>query len=130
MNQLDRLERLAQRLIEGPFQRLFRTRLHPADLGEHLAMAIEKGRRDEMGTHLIPNYYQIMVNPNDYAMLVEQSSYDTVVAALCHHLTDLAAETDYRFCGPLKVALAKNEDVLPGRIEIETDCVSSLQGDW
>ena len=132
MNQLDRLERLAQRLIEGVFHRLFQTRLHPADLAEHLAKAIEQGRRDEAGAILIPNHYQIVINPTDYAWLVEQSSCDALVTELYNYLTNLVAEANYQFCGPLHVLLDKNDTVLSGRVEIKTDCVSLRQekGDW
>ncbi len=39
MKQLDRLEALAQGLIEGVFNRLFQTQLHPSNLAHHPAEA-------------------------------------------------------------------------------------------
>ena len=49
MNRLDRLEALAQRLIEGTFNRLFQTQLDPVDLVHHLTAAVENGRRNGKG---------------------------------------------------------------------------------
>lgn len=132
MNQLDRLERLAQRLIEGPFRVFFQTRLHLADLADYLANAIENGRRNEDKTNLLPNHYHILVNSTDYAYLVERSSYDTILTELHHHLTNLVVETDERFYGPLRILLDKDDVVLPGRVEIKTDYVPAIkeEGEW
>ncbi len=127
MNRLDRLERWVQRLIEGPFNRLFRTRLHPTDLVDHLLAAAEQGRQNGRGSNLIPNHYQVVVNPTDYAMLVEKSSCDAIVTDLYHHLTTLVAEAHYQFDGPLQVLLDEDETILPGQIVIKTDDIPALQ---
>jgi len=121
MNQFDLLEKLAQQLIEGTFHRLFRTRLHPADLTEHLLAAVENGRQNGNGANLLPNHYQITVNPVDYAVLVEESSGDMLAAELHHFLIGLAAAANYQFGGPLRVALAENKGVEPGQVDITTE---------
>ena len=78
MNQLDRLETLAQRLIEGTFNRFFQTQLHPADVVHHLAVAIEQGRQSS--ANVVPNIYQIVLNPADYNKLTAGSSHQTEVS--------------------------------------------------
>jgi hypothetical protein len=127
MNQLDRLERLVQQLIEGSFQCLFRKRLHPVDLADHLAVAVEAGCQNGRGVVLIPNYYQILLNPADYAVLVEKSSRNTVVTELYDYLTNLAAEANYQFDGPLQVLLDQDERVLPGRVQVKTNVAKLLK---
>jgi hypothetical protein len=124
MNQLDRFEKLARQLIEGPFQRLFGGHLHPADLAEHLLAAVEAGRRSQNGTSFIPNQYQIALNPADYALLVEESRRETVLAELQTYLPHLAAEADYQFGGPLRVVLTKNDSIQSGRVQVETKYVA------
>ena len=44
VNRLDRFETLAEQLVEGTFERLFRTRLHPSDVARRLARALEDGQ--------------------------------------------------------------------------------------
>ncbi|MBN1992581.1 MAG: DUF3662 domain-containing protein [Anaerolineae bacterium] len=119
MNQLDRLERLAQRLIEKPFQRLFQTRLHPADLADHLTMVVA-ACRDGADSRLIPNHYQIIINPLDYPALVDGAGDRAIMADLVNHLTGLAAEGNCQFQGSLQVSLVQSESVPPGRVEVRT----------
>ena len=132
MNQLDRLEGLARQLIEGPFQRLFRKRLHLVDLADHLAAAVEAacqketGGQNGRGAGLIPNHYQILVNPADYTVLVERSGREAVVNELYDYLTDLAVEANYQFDGALYVSLDQDERVLPGRVQVETKMAQLL----
>lgn len=123
MNQLDKLEALAQRLIEGTFSRLFQTRLRPADLAHHLAVAIESGREGASGgsTNLIPNRYQIILNPADYTALVAHPGSQAQAAKLRQYLLRLAREAGYRFAGPLEVALGQSEAVLPGQVEVKCE---------
>ncbi|MBN1219768.1 MAG: DUF3662 domain-containing protein [Anaerolineae bacterium] len=126
MNQLDRFERLAQRLIEVPFQRLFQPQLHPADLTDQLALAIEEGRQNGRGHDLIPNHYQILINSADYAQLVKTSNCDAIVTELYTYLSSLAAETNWQFAGPLRVLLEQDETIKPGSIKITADYVPAL----
>ena len=132
MNQLDRLEGLARQLIEGPFQRLFRKRLHLVDLADHLAAAVEAacqketGGQNGRGAGLIPSHYQILVNPADYTVLVERSGREAVVSELYDYLTDLAVEVNYQIDGPFQVWLDQDESVSPGRVQVKTNMAQLL----
>ena len=126
MNQLDRFERLVQRLIEGPFRRLFQTGLHPADLADQLAAVIETDHQNGQGSNLIPNHYQIMINPADYACLVERSSCEAIVTELYSFLISLAVEANYQFEGPLQVFLEPIEEIVAGHVQIMADIVPAL----
>jgi len=119
MNPLDNLEQLAQRFVEGIFHRFFGKALHTADLANQLVASIEAGRngREE---HLIPVNYQIMINPSDYAALVQQNNSKGITSELVAYLTAFADETNYQIDGPLRIVLDKNEAVQPGHIEIST----------
>jgi hypothetical protein len=121
------LERWVQRLIERPFNRLFRAGLHPTDLADSLLAAAEENRQNGSGVNLIPNHYQVMVSPADYAILVEKLGCDTIVTELYNHLVTQAAEANYQFRGTLHILLDQNETVLPGQIEVKTDYMSALQ---
>ncbi len=114
MNQFDRLEKLAQDLIEEPFQRLFPAHVRLADLAEHLLAAVEKHRQHENGAGLY--HYRIMVNPVDYAGLVAASGCEALETEFYAYLTDLT--------GPLRVTLIKNDTVKPGQVVIKTGDVT------
>jgi hypothetical protein len=107
--------------------------LHPVDLADHQAVAVEAacqketGGQNGRGVVLIPNYYQILLNPADYAALVEKSSRDTVVTELYDYLTNLAAEANYQFDGPLQVLLDQDERVLLGRVQVKTNVAKLLK---
>jgi hypothetical protein len=107
MNQFERLEELAQHLIEGPFQRFFPTHLRLADLAEYLLAAVEKNRQHENGAAV----YQIMVNPADYAGLVAASGREALETELTGPTTNL---TD-------RVVVVENGAVGPGQVVIKTD---------
>ena len=120
MNQFDRLEALAQRLIEGSFQRLFRIQFQPADLAHHLAAAIENGKQAHGAVDLIPNHYQILLNPADYWALIDGSDHHSAVADLHTWILGLVQEMDYRLAGPLHVWLEQQENIPPGQVKIKT----------
>lgn len=126
MNGLDRLETLAQQLIEGIFQRLFQTQLHPADLARHLAAVIETGRQAGAPANVIPNHYWIRLNPADYAGLINRSSEGVEIAHLRNYLAHLIEEAGYQLTGPLQISLDQSATVLPGQVEIMTNQAPSL----
>lgn len=131
MNKFDHLETLAQRLIEGPFNRLFQTRLlHPADLAQRLMQAMLNGIQDnaEAGANAVPNEYEVMLNPADYTRLIGKSSRSQLIAAIRRDLDSFIHEGDYQLVGPLHISLDENESVSPGQIEIKVNYVSSIPG--
>ena len=68
MNGLDHFEALAEQLVEGTFERLFRPRLHPSEVARRLARAMENGRvTGDTGQLLLPNRYWVFLNPDDFA---------------------------------------------------------------
>ena len=130
MNQFDRLETIAQRLIEGIFSRLFHTQLHPADLARHLAVAVETEQPEVSQTESahIPNYYDITLNPGDYSQLVAGSSVEAEVIRLRNYLTWLIQEANYQPVGPIRVMLEKSDAVRPGKVKIKTRYVNGNDG--
>jgi hypothetical protein len=115
MNQFERLEELAQHLIEEPFQHFFPAHVRLADLAEHLLVAIEKNRQLENGA--TASHYRIMVNPVDYADLVAASGREAFETELYAYLTGLTAD----LIEPLYVVLVKNDTVGPGQVVIKAD---------
>ncbi|MCB0165640.1 MAG: DUF3662 domain-containing protein [Anaerolineae bacterium] len=126
MNQFDRLETIAQRLIEGAFSRLFHTQLHPADLARYLAIAIESEPPEtgQSEADHIPNFYGVILNPGDYNQLVAGSSVEAEATRLRNYLTWLIQEADYQPAGPIHVTLEPSDGVRPGKVKVKTRYVN------
>ena len=118
MHQLDRLEKLAQRLIEGPFYTLFRNRLYFSDLTHHLLRAMEHESRYVAGLTLAPNSYQIYLNPLDYRTLADKIGHAVLVAHLHNYLARLIEEANSQLHNPLRLALEIDHTVPRGQARV------------
>ena len=122
MNPLDRLEKLIERLIESPFKRLFKTRLHPADLAKALAVAMENQQRsDGQGGFIAPGVYQIALSEDDYQFLHQKLDLNEEIAALKRYLGGLLVETGGRTENGLRISIQPRPGLLRGQIEITND---------
>ncbi|MCB0194440.1 MAG: DUF3662 domain-containing protein [Anaerolineae bacterium] len=122
MNQFDRLETMAQRLIEGAFSRLFHTQLHPADLARHLAHAIENGYQEgsQNGEPSVPNVYHVTLSPADYDKMIAGSTVEAETARLRNYLIRLIQEVDGQSTGIIQVTLDQSAAVRPGKVRINS----------
>jgi hypothetical protein len=125
VNGLDHFEALAEQLVEGTFERLFRPRLHPSDVARRLARAMEDGRIvGDGGQDLLPNQYWVFLNPDDFAAL--NAGGESLRAELIRYLQCLAAERGARFGGRLRVALHPVVDLSAGQVDVRAAHGSEL----
>jgi hypothetical protein len=116
-NGFDHFEALAEQLVEGTFERLFRPRLHPSDVARRLARAMEDGRIiSDGGQALLPNQYWVFLNPDDFAAL--DAGGESLRTELIRYLQRLAAEGGARFGGRLRVALHPVADLSTSQIDV------------
>ena len=121
MNLLARLETLIEDAVERPFKRLFKTRLHPADLAKALAESMESGQRpDGQGGFIAPGVYQIALNEGDYQNLAQKLDMNEEIAALKRYLSGLLLETGGRTKNGLLISIHPDIDLARGQIEIIT----------
>jgi hypothetical protein len=122
VNALDRFEKLMERLIEGPFDRLFKRRLHPADVARALAQAMAAGQTtDGRGGVLVPNYYQVLLSEEDFRSLGESSALREEVMAIERYLSGLMVEAGWESAGPLQVSVEPLAHIQPGRVQVTAD---------
>jgi hypothetical protein len=118
MNGLDQFEALAEHLVEGTFERLFRPRLHPSEVARRLARAMEDGQiGSESGRTLLPNRYWVFLNPDDFAAL--DAGGETLHEELLRYLQRLAAERGGHFGGRLRVTLHPRADLTVGQLDVQ-----------
>lgn len=122
MNALERFEKLVERLVESPFERLFKGGLHPADVANVLAEAVEKGQLDDgRGGRLVPNHYQVFLNQADYRAMQARAALAEEVAAIERYLTSLQAETGGQTVGPVAVHILPGANIGLGQIKVRAD---------
>jgi hypothetical protein len=117
VNGFDQFEALAEQLVEGTFERLFRPCLHPSEVARRLARAMEDGQVvGDDGKALFPNQYWVFLNPDDLAAL--DAGSEMLRAELVRYLERLAAEREVRFGGRLRVALHPIADLGTGQLAV------------
>lgn len=120
MNNIQKFEELAERLIEGTFERIFGAKLHPGDIARRLAVTMdEKSAPDEEGHVVIPSTYEVRLNPDDYiALSGEMGSIDTTLEQLQYYLEQLAYEGGFYLYDEIDLTISYDEKVEPGQIEV------------
>ena len=65
LNLLDRFEHTFERAVEGSIGRVFRSQVQPAEIGRKLERAMAANQLIGVGSVLVPNEYQVTLNPKD-----------------------------------------------------------------
>jgi len=126
LNALSRFESLAQRWLEGGFARLFGARLHPAELAEQLARALEDGRvAGPDGVWLAPDDYQVLLNPDDYSHLAGQPGHAEVEETLAGYLIEIARQSSATLPTRPEVRIAPSERVLPRQVVVQAQMTAA-----
>ncbi len=122
MNRLSQFEKIVEQLVETPFTRLFKPRLHPADLAKALARAMEQGAIAAAdGRVLVPHRYTVRLNPADVTALRRQSDLAEEIAAIERYLSLLVRESATATVAPLRVKIVEDDTVTAGQMAISTD---------
>jgi hypothetical protein len=127
VNGLDHFEALAEQLVEGTFERLFRSRLHPSDVARRLARAMEDGHvAGDDGQMILPNRYWVFLNSDDFMAL--DAGGERLRTELRRYLRRLAAGMNVRFGGHLTVALHPVDDLRIGELDVRAAHVTEPGG--
>ncbi len=130
MNRLSQFEKLVEQLVEAPFARLFKPRLHPADLAKALARAMEQGAvATADGRVLVPSRYTVRLHPADVAVLHRQSDLAAEISAAERYLTLLVRETGGTTTAPVRVKIVEDDSVAVGQMAIATEQLSPPDAD-
>ncbi|WP_062077277.1 FhaA domain-containing protein [Demequina globuliformis] len=118
MGVLDRFEKGVENVVQGAFARTFKSGVKPVELASAVrrecdarAAAVDRNRT---------------VAPNEYAIALSQTDYDTVEQwgddALAHEIEDAlrdhATRQRYSFVGAVKIDFAPDESLSTGRLAV------------
>src|SRR3989304_883078 len=66
MTVLGEFERRLERAVEGFFARVFRSGVHPVEIGKRVLRVMEDGKVVGLRRTYVPNVYRITLSQNDY----------------------------------------------------------------
>ncbi|MEM7032761.1 MAG: FhaA domain-containing protein [Chloroflexota bacterium] len=130
MNTFVRLERLIENLVEKPFGRFFRPKLHPADLTKQLLQALEENYiPNGRGGYLTPNHYELFVSDMDY----QKWQFEPGLQALSDHLAVTLRKLTLELMGnptsTPRVIITAQSTLSPGQVKVAAYHADTLPND-
>jgi hypothetical protein len=117
VNALGRLENLLERVVEHSFARLAHAKLQPVEIAKQAARAMDRQQTVSITRVLVPNYYDIWLNPADFAPFAAITG--TMQAEIASYLRDYAAQRSYTLPGAPVVALDEDAHVRRRQVYVE-----------
>lgn len=126
-NPLTKFEEFVQGLIEGPFARLFPSRLEPVELMHKLERAMNDNTLLQgEGRRLAPNTYDIYLSIKDHQAL--SSTQSMLIRDWQNNLVEVARHRHYTLRTMPVIRLHADSSLHPGSVRIETGMGSDGQG--
>ena len=104
---LQRFERRLERLVEGAFNKAFRSGLQPVEIGRRLVREADTGRALGVRGTVIPNHFVVRLAPEDAERFAGFN--DALQHELEDALRDHARDEGYHFVGPVEVVIEADE---------------------
>ncbi|HUF84236.1 MAG TPA: DUF3662 and FHA domain-containing protein [Acidimicrobiia bacterium] len=120
-------ERRLERLVEGTFAKAFRSGVEPVEIGRKIVRAVDAGRTLGVSGHEVaPNQIVVYLSPGDLDHF--ESYTDALARDLAEAIRTHAKEEGYRFIGPVSVALAPDDALRAGDIDVAADLAEGEGG--
>ena len=126
-NPLTKFETFMQRVVEGPFARIFPSRLEPVELMRKLERAMEDNTMlQSEGRRLAPNVYDIYLSIKDHQQL--SSSQAMLIRDWQNNLVEFARHRHYTLRTMPILRLHADSSLRTGMVRIETELVDRQSG--
>ena len=103
---LQGFERRLERLVEGTFNKAFRSGLQPVEIGHRVARVLDDGRTLGVGGRPVaPNNIGVYLSPADFERF--SSFAEALARELAEAARQHARDEGYQFLGPVTVTLDK-----------------------
>jgi hypothetical protein len=121
------LERRLERLVDGATAAVFRGRMHPVDMAEHLVRQVDFMQEDGLAGPGIPNSLVFRVNPADIDDAIDCSR---LAGELAGAVEATAAERGWKLNGPVTVAVTPDPSVPRGLCDCEGETRRGPLSPW
>ena len=126
-NPLAKLEAFMQRLVEGPFARLFPSRIEPVEVARKLERAMEDNTLLQgEGRRLAPNVYDIYLSIKDHQQMSQ--SQQTLIRDWQNHLIEFAKHRHFTLRTNPIIRLHADTSLHTGIVRIETELADRQSG--
>ena len=126
-NPLAKLEAFMQQMVEGPFARLFPTRLEPVEVARKLERAMEDNTLlQSEGRRLAPTIYDIYLSVKDHQQMSQ--SQQVLIRDWQNHLIEFAKHRHFTLRTNPVIRLHADTSLHTGIVRIETELASQDGG--
>ena len=126
-NPLTKFESLMQRLVEGPFARLFPSRLEPVEIARKLERSMEDNTMLQgEGRRLAPNVYDVYLSIKDHQQLAPSQA--TLIRDWQNHLVEFARARRFTLRTMPIIRLHADSSLRTGLLRIETELADRQAG--
>jgi len=119
---IGRFEQRLERGVEGFFTRLFRSGVHPVEIGKRLLRVMEDGKTVALRRTYVPNVYRITIGPEDYERLAPLEA--KLVEELEIFLGEAARQRDWSLADSPRVSFATDDGLSPGEFRVAAEAVA------
>lgn len=122
MSLIGRFEQRLERGVEGFFARLFKSGVHPVEIGKRLLRVMEDGKTVALRRTYVPNVYRITVGPKDYERLAPLEA--KLVEELEIFLGEAARQREWALPDSPRVSFATDDGLSAGEFRINAEAVA------
>ena len=124
---LQGFERRLERLVEGTFNKAFRSGLQPVEIGHRVTRVLDAGRTlGVTGRPVAPNNVGVYLAPADFERF--QSFAEALARELAEMAREHAREEGYQFVGPVTVTLVSDDTLKTGDFDVVAEIAEGAGG--
>lgn len=124
---LQGFERRLERLVEGTFNKAFRSGLQPVEIGHRIVRVLDAGRTlGVSGRHVAPNNIGVYLSPADGERF--QSFAEALARELAEAARQHARDEGYQFLGPVTVTLVSDDSLKKGAFDVVAEIAEGAGG--
>jgi nucleotide-binding universal stress UspA family protein len=124
---LQGFERRLERLVEGTFNKAFRSGLQPVEIGHRLTRVLDNGRTLGVnGRPVVPNNVGVYLSPADFERF--SSFAEALARELAEAARQHARDEGYQFVGPVTVTLVPDDSLKTGDFDVVAEMAEGEGG--
>ncbi len=122
MSLIGQFEERLERAVEGFFARLFRSGVHPVEIGKRLQRVMEDGKTVALRRTYVPNVYRITVSTQDYERLAPLEA--KIIEELEIFVGEVARQRQWALPDSPRVSFAADGRLSTGEFRITAEAVA------
>ena len=124
---LQGFERRLERLVEGTFNKAFRSGLQPVEIGHRVTRVLDDGRTLGVnGRPVAPNNIGVYLSPADFERF--ESFAEALARELAEAARQHARDEGYQFVGPVTVTLVPDDTLKTGDFDVVAEIAEGAGG--